>query len=701
MTSGRLVSLRLILVAGACWGAGSCHGRAPAPFPGVSGPAPRPHAPVVTSRRLLESLAVIASGELPDGAATDRWAARVEAGPPGELARYVDALLDSPRFADSVLPDLVFKETTARVSLSLLDEYVLKRTAPGPDGRSVYYLRSPCRASEAELVVPWWAPKTEVLVCPDSHRPERFYVESAARNPPHCNSWYAASADPSRSCGCGPNLIRCYRDANHLESFVDSTANEIRKTVGYVHRHDLPASAVFTARETFRDRRAEAVYRRFRVELEQPRDALTILAGLEEWPEEGKWAPRHEYNPGQHAGVLTTPRMAYYANDRRSRLKFMFERLWCVEPDSVGATTAQLFELETANLQVKNEGWEHLAKKPLCTNCHARMDYGMQFFLGWGAPRETGMLYFPALQAAPGTTGAFYARDIGDLRGRGELNPRGFAELAVNQPEFKRCMAENVAEHVFGARVTREQKEELVQVFTATGTFRAVTRAALLEYANQWQHQPGSVNALDRTPEAPPMAVVQSSPPEAEVAVGGALEASLQAECLSCHDEPEPGDFAKDALPRGTVARMLAMVAFGRMPKDGTLDDRTRDRMVDELIQRLWTGSAERGEARAFYLGKMRPRPVHDIGTAMRLVEQRAGARSGLAFRTIETSIRGDQALYTPGFVALTALQALRACKAGGARGEALERCVQGSTRPSLLGLPDPAPAPGARPSAR
>ena len=53
--------------------------------------------------------------------------------------------------------------------------------------------------------------------------------------------------------------------------------------------------------------------------------------------------------------------------------------LWCVEADSVGATPETLLSIVGTDFQVRSEGWKDLAARPICTNCHARLDYGFQF----------------------------------------------------------------------------------------------------------------------------------------------------------------------------------------------------------------------------------------------------------------------------------------------------------------------------------
>ena len=103
------------------------------------------------------------------------------------------------------------------------------------------------------------------------------------------------------------------------EEFNDSLISEIRDTASYVVEHDLPMSEVFTSNSTFRDRNAELVRRRYQVSSTQNPDVVAALRGMQSWPEGGKWAPRDEETPGQHAGVLTSPQLLHWLPDRRQR----------------------------------------------------------------------------------------------------------------------------------------------------------------------------------------------------------------------------------------------------------------------------------------------------------------------------------------------------------------------------------------------
>src|SRR5262249_39419697 len=139
------------------------------------------------------------------------------------------------------------------------DGFVLKHfdDREGP----VYYLHHPCQAPVAERVHPWWDPERTVRICPDSYRPQVLGDRSLDRT---CDG-LASSPTASPTGGCGPQLVFCTRDPAHQAEMKSSAIDEVRKTVAYVVKTDLPIESLFRMNETFRDGRAEQTYRRWRL----------------------------------------------------------------------------------------------------------------------------------------------------------------------------------------------------------------------------------------------------------------------------------------------------------------------------------------------------------------------------------------------------------------------------------------------------
>src|SRR5262249_53059952 len=160
---------------------------------------------------------------------------------------------------------------------------------------------------------------------------------------------------------------------------------------------------------------------------------------------EGKWARRVELAPGQHAGLATTTQFIGYAADARSRVSLINDKMWCVPSDSAGSTAAAVLAIPSRDLQIRPgvsdtvaPDWAYLPRREICTNCHARLDFGVRFFNGYPDGRGASIYFVPELQLTG--VGELYHHDIKDPRGKAALNPHSFAELAVKQPEFASCM---------------------------------------------------------------------------------------------------------------------------------------------------------------------------------------------------------------------------------------------------------------------
>ncbi len=448
--------------------------------------------------KVLDDLALLAIGVPLDEPRRRDLDARLSGGRLS-LESYVAELLADPRFAADVAPEILFNKKAVDPSEEEAGE-TLKVTATEPP---VYFLREPCDARSAVPVHPWWALDAEVLVCPDSYQPTHLRQAETG--------WYCGGTnlDPARSpfCGCGPNLMNCTRDDAQAAAVKHALQEELLETVAYVVGRDLPLSRLFTMNETVRTGYSELVYQRWQVVAGQRAGVSDVRA----FAGEGKLTPRLEAVAGQHAGLLTAPHLLLYGDTPRARMRNAFNDLWCVTPASVNVTTEQVLGLGVTDLR-DGDGWKKLAVMPVCTDCHARLDHGMQFFSGYPSS-FVGVVYHapeghplpqtladdgappgrsPALPQTPGADRGFlYGRDAGDLRGEAPLDPRHFAALAVKQPEFGRCMARDVADHVFNGDATAEDRRALVAAYDAAGTLRAVMREALLRYARRASERRG------------------------------------------------------------------------------------------------------------------------------------------------------------------------------------------------------------------
>ena len=590
----------------------------------------RPEAPAGASK-LLDDLALLAVGTT------------VAQSPRGTtLEAYVAVLLADPRFARDVAPEILFNKKAT--DLAEEDPWEsLQLTAGSPP---VYFLRQPCEAGAAERVHPWWALDTEVLVCPDAHQPGHL------RDP--ATGWYCGGAnlESARStfCGCGPNLMNCTRDDAQREVVRRALREELVQTVAYLVERDLPLERLFTMNETVRTGYSELFYQRWQV-IQGKRSAV---GDFRAFASAGALTPREETDPGQHAGLLTAPHLLLYGDTPRARMRNYFNDMWCVTPASVDVTTEQVLGLGATDLR-DGDGWKKLAVMPVCTECHARLDHGMQFFRGYPST-YVGVVYdaHAAGDGPAGARGSLYGQGANDLRGEAPLSPRGFAGLAVKQREFSRCMVRDVTDHVFNGKISAEDRTALLAVFEQQGTLRAVMREALLRFARH-----GTEVGVPAAPET-------------------SLPAQVEAHCHGCHAAGRTRLPADGAFSRKILQKMLRQVAFGDMPRPPVdMDPEARRSMVQAMIAALWHDDASREAAHRYFDGAARGLPAHRGSAVLGLVESRAGGHDEEASEwTFSDADRHDAVEMRPSFVITFALAALRTCQAAGHRGQALDRCV-------------------------
>lgn len=635
-------------------------------------------APRVSSEALVTRLSIATRARPPSPDELATWTRRIDRGAT-TVEAYIDDLLASPAFAETVAPEMILGEALFVSPVHLGRWTFALRTTPEPEGPPIYYLTRPCARTAAVRVHPWWDMRGEVLVCPDAHRPDVWQPRTAKDAEHTCDALDASPVLGDSGCGCGPNLIRCVRGEGDDDVRAASAHAELRDTVRYVVEHDLPFATLFSGRSTFHDRTMELLYRAWRIEAEQRRET-PVLADLDDWPAEGRWAERFESLPGEHAGLLTSPAILYMLADRRQRQWIIFERLWCTGASSNGATVHDVLDLGVASFQGgKNEGWQRLASQPICTDCHARTDYGFQFFWAFPDPKPLAGHFIPAM-ARTGARGTLYANDIQDPRGEAELTPAGFAGLALRQPEFGQCMARNVVEHVLGIDATAGDAAGLAAGFVADRTtVKQLVKRALLGWVTRVQ-----AGEPVETPHAAPRWTGTGPVP-----LSPELERAIDGTCSACHFAGAVGvpSFEGHALPRESLLHMLAEVSSTRMPRDHALSAAARTSLIDALIAHLWRTSAERQEARRQLADSLAAPGVWRWSVAEHLIRRAAGApeASDRAWNALEVGIRADQATYTPGFATMTLVEALQACKDAGKSGPALEACVRVATDPRLF----------------
>lgn len=632
---------------------------------GPSGPPP-----LSPMGKLVSDLSMFAVGQPPSpDEITDSERALAD----GKLTieAYVDQLLQKPmggRFAKDLVVGPGSGGTKDRHPLA--GHSILQSFEDG--GRKIHHLGKPCSSSEAVKVAAWWG--DDVWVCPQAYKPDVLFDDQGRM----CGSTMLSPRDAD-ICGCGPGLMWCHADRGHFERMQGRIVQEVVDTVAYVVDGDLPIDQLFTMNETVRTADAEFVYRRARVAAGEDPSLLRV----KDLPErKGKLATRHEQVPGQHAGLLTTPVFTYSSDALRGVMRNFYDYLWCSGIASSKVTTDAVLELESVDLRV-GDGWKQLAAMSICTDCHARLDYGMQFF--WGYPSSTQGVDFRPKQALAGT-GPLYGDDIRDPRGTAELTPNGFAKLATAQPEFGDCMSRKVVDHVFNGSATARDFDAVRDAFEESRKIKAMLRVAMLRYAKRELRRIGGVvpgaAADDAAGDEEPVLATGD-----KVAISTRLVEMIDRDCKQCHDVEDKHVLVARELDRTTLQRMIDMVGFGTMPKGGAgLDDGTRRAFVAEIAKHLYPPGTARDTAIAFFSDGMRAQSVHRYASAMKNVAQQAkdGAREQRP-SAIEGSVAQSQMSFTPSVAASAGVVALKACRDAGRTGEALIDCVAHATDPSVV----------------
>jgi hypothetical protein len=652
-------------------------------------PMARP--PTTTADRIAAIARLV--GHSTDATWVEGWAAKLAADP-AAYGAMIDEMLRTPSFGREVVPTLMLGGfLSVRSYYALPSGFVLQQD----ERTGVHFLREPCSAEEAAKVAPWWDLSSEILLCPDSYRPEKWTIDKSehayrSEMPLVCDSQVGSPELENKPiCGCGPNAIRCSRDQAQWEAMNTSLRNELRATTAWNVEAGRPVAELFTSNETFRDRLAETYYRRQEIGAKEIADVPKALAGLDAWPEGGQRAPRKELFAGQHAGLLTTPQILHALPDRRQRQRGYDELMWCAHKNSFGATTKRILDLnKNGNLAFVHDSWQTLANTPLCTNCHARLDFGFQFFYAY--PDSRASTYAIPSQRRTGK-GPMYVRDIQDPRGEAELTPAAYATMATAQPEFEDCVTQQVVGYVLGTEASADDVAAVrAAVAGGRGSVRDIVRTALMRL-----EAPPTVAAAEPAAVPAPTPAAPSPPPghgapkeatpgdaataapataatatPATVALAAPLRELLDDTCVGCHDEVafdgspdslgQAFDLRGEALPRKLLVRMLERVAFRQMPPKG-MPAAARRTLVDGLIDALWSEPAARAEARAHFVDRGLGLPAQLIDEALDSVLPEPGKSTPLNWGAIERAIWVEQATVTPGYLATVALEALRGCK--------------------------------------
>tara|TARA_R110002096_G_scaffold143328_3_gene299181 strand:+ start:40191 stop:42257 length:2067 start_codon:yes stop_codon:yes gene_type:complete len=622
-----------------------------------------------TSISVVESLSLLAGNPLSDEE-RKRWETKLRDGE-ATADDFVDRLVTDKALGRIIAPNLLFSPyLNVKNYYAIPSGYTLK-TFKSPTG-PIHYLRDRCEPDAAIVVAPWWDLRTTVKVCPDSYSPERWSLavtEHSYRSemPLSCDSQVGSPEKEDKAlCGCGPNLYRCLPDFDAYRRMQKALSSELRDTTAHIVNSQRPLKELFTTEYSMRGRDAEALYQRRAISATQGIDIKARLKSISRWPEEPFWGRREPLFPGQHAGVLTGLQLMTWAPDRRQRQRLFMEVMWCSGRDSFGATTEKIFEISNSpNLAFTSDSWELLANTEVCTNCHARLDYGFQFFKGY--PDARAGTHFMESEARSGN-GPLYGDNINDLRGETLLTPASFAQLATAQPEFPECIASHISNYVLGPAAPKAQHQEILDEFTKKGIFRDAFRLALLlRFKNSSEPNEPVVNTSE---------VAGSAHTGADIAIDTELRAAVDEYCQDCHDN-ESIAFGSVAESYGKAVylgeatwskelavRALEQVAYLNMPRNDALRQPEREALVAKLITSIWAAPDDRKRAHEYYSDQFRPLPSHQLDLALELAHQGLSGE-GTSERTwgsVERSIYSDQLVVSPGYAAVVALEIAAAC---------------------------------------
>lgn len=605
---------------------------------------------------LLDSLALLAVGAPPNAEERRAWGAV-------SLDKAIDAMVKDPRFSRVVAPRVLLHQLFTRSSAS--GELLRSLAGFNAGEKVVLYLDERCDPQTAVEVAPWWAPDTKVWICPDAYRPEVLGNEQG---------WLCSGSNLTSyfdTCGCGPALVFCGLGRNLRQTLKNSLRNEVAMTVAHVVEAEDPIETIYTTNASHRDGMADFFYQRGRLLAGE----IKALPDPREFPEGGKWAPRPESWPGQHAGVLTTHHYLHISDAARDRMRDTFAEMYCVETASVNVNTDDIRKLGVTNLR-EGDGWKKLAAMPVCTDCHARLDYGMQFFEGFPST-------YRATHEIPsefkGGKGPFYVDDIDDERGTADLTAHGFAAIAVAQPEFDACVVRNVARHVFAFDDSTDDRTAIAAALGKRRSLRDLMRVALQRYAERWRRNAGTKPALAGGGSTNGPSDLASAN---AVTIPQAARAIIDERCGDCHGSDDQLALVGAEAERSTLMRALDELASLRMPKfPGSLGPHERRSLIAAFIEALYPAQEDREHARWYWLSHQTIPPLRPFAVVS--VLQRVLAMDEIAVSPgdfEEGDLPADISQTSPGFLTLIATKALAACRATGATGEALRTCLTRAT---------------------
>jgi hypothetical protein len=545
------------------------------------------------------------------------------------------------------------------------------------ENKTVYRLRTQCETEDIISLRPWWQAEP-VWVCADA-------VKADIRGDDAERTCGASVLSPYRddTCGCGPRLMWCTPDEEMRERLKASLQGEINRTIKTFVNDDRPVEDLFTSKSTVRNWMAEFVYRRARVAAGEDPSILDFASYDDQTYQEME---RQEQVPGHHAGILTAPALIFGSDALRGVMRNYFSYLWCASASGSGVTTQGVLDLEVVDLRI-GDGWKQLASMNICTDCHARLDYSMQFFHGY--PSSTMGVDFNPERSLVDQQMHFYGDNIGDQRGVEAANPRGFARLALAQPEFGDCLARRVVDHVFHGTHSGDDFYAVRDSFEATHRLKPMLRTALIRYGSQ-MIDPASAPAQTGASAQSTDANVQStdegpSTSDGLISVPTAVRHAIDNRCIECHDEGDPVPLNVDRMSADRMLQMAELVGFKIMPKTAVgMPSAERQAFVRAALAVVISDPKERETAQEYLLNGLAGHPVHRFHTGAAAIALRAGGtRKQVSIQVVESAVPQSRLSYSPTISISSGLMALSHCKNSDV--DDLAACVERASSPEAV----------------
>ncbi|HEX8109025.1 MAG TPA: hypothetical protein VF516_14935 [Kofleriaceae bacterium] len=404
----------------------------------------------------------------------------------------------------------------------------------------------PCPKSAAVKVVPWWDPSTEVLVCPDSYRPNvRMFAKDRDCGTLSDFQLLVATRSPQENiCGCGPNLIYCAPNEEIDWKIRGAAQAEFIDTIAYFIKSELPFQDILTTPATMRSRIGDFFYLKSR-----------LLAGEHvDWNElQGDDKAMRPRPWGLGGGVLSTPQVRWFDCADRVVIAHIWEDFLCIAQESNRVDTEILLHgTKTANLR---RNLDHLAEVPGCRDCHARMEFGSRF-LEFSTGKDDGTTYSP--ERSPRES-RIYGTSADDVLWEGHATSTNLGRVLSQQPQFVDCQVDKVLKRFYGNDpVPSGVRDELRDRFDRSRNFaQLLSDTAVARFA----------------PSAPP--------PAARAWTEIAEDA-----CDACHDG---SDARRKRMPpadrRDAIQAARRVANYAMPPSPGRMDDAERRTLAMGLCQ--------------------------------------------------------------------------------------------------------------------